>query len=59
MFKICSEKMTQVYDYKSFINYVLLKNPILRGYYNSMLIGINSPKVVEDPILRGYHNHTN
>ena len=27
MFKICSEKMTQVYDYKSFINYVLLKTP--------------------------------
>ncbi len=27
MFKICSEKMTQVYAYKSFINYVLLKTP--------------------------------
>ena len=27
MFKICTKKMTQVYDYKSFINYVLLKTP--------------------------------
>ena len=27
MFKICCGKMTQVYDYKSFINYVLLKTP--------------------------------
>ena len=31
MFKICSKKMTQVYDYKMFINYGVVEDPILRG----------------------------
>ena len=32
--KYVVEKLTQVYDYKSFINYMVVEDPILRGYYN-------------------------
>ena len=49
IFKICSEKMTQVYDYKSFINYMVVEDPILRGYYNLINNCARRAKLLKTP----------